>query len=250
MKLLTLPLCFAGFLLPALLIAQTPVLSVDINAGTGTQSPTQSGFTGIGLTVATGTGPYTTSFTGLSTAYTASGTVGLSLTFPAPTGQYTARDRTTTTADTGNFTYSNLYRDIVSSGSNGTLSIGFTGLLANTTYQLRFYSYDDSAVASRTMIFTDWTSGSAGTGAATGSVTYTGGHVFTGAVGDNYLYSTLITVTSSATGTLDIRQTAGGNYASVLNGFEIISVIPEPSTYAMIAGALGLMGAVSFRRRR
>lgn len=251
MKSLKLPLYLAGFLLmPAFLSAQTTFLSVDANAGT---SATQSGFTGIGLTVGSGTGPYSTSFTGLSTAYTATGTVGLTLTFNSGTGLYTARERTGTAADTGSFTYNGLYRDFVNaSASGGNLTFGFTGLLANTTYQLRFYAYDVTASASRTMTFTDWTSGSAGTGASTGSITYTSGSTFTGAAGDNYLYSTLITATTDSSGNLSIRETMGGSYAALFNGFEIssISSVPEPSTYAAIFGTLALAGAVAFRRHR
>jgi hypothetical protein len=252
MNLLKLP-CYlvGGFLLPALLSAQTTFLSVDINAGS---SVTQSGFTSYSLTSGTGVGPATTSFTGLSTADTATGTVGLTLTFP--TTNYTARDRVTTAADTGSFTYNNLYRDFVNASSNGgNLTFSFSGLLANTTYQLRFYAYDgnSSAGATKTMTFTDFTTGSPGTGASTGSVTFTvGSSTFTGAAGDNYLYSTLITATSDSSGALVIRETTGGSYAALFNGFEIssISSVPEPSTYAAIFGTLALAGAVVSRRHR
>lgn len=224
-----------------------------MNAGTTTQTATQSGFTGVGLTTGTGVGPFTTSFSGLSTTYTATGTVGLTLTFPATSGNYTARDRTGTTANTGSFTYNSLYRDVVnSSSSSGNLRFNFTGLLPNTTYELRFYAYDHNASASRTMIFTDWSSGTAGTGTSTGSVTFAGSYVFTGAAEDNYRFSTLITATSTASGTLEIRETTGGAYASQFNGFEIASIssVPEPSSYAAIAGALALTGAAVSRRRR
>jgi hypothetical protein len=251
MKSLKLPLYLAGFLLmPAFLTAQTTFLSVDFNQGTTSQSLTQSGFTNLGAPTVATAGPFTTSFTGLDVAYT-SGTVGLTMTFPG--GNYLSRDRTTNTpVDTGSFTYANLYRDIwnPSSANGGNLIYSFSGLLANTSYQLRFYTYDAAASSSRTMTFTDWTSGSQGTGSATGSVTYTGSYVFTGAAGDNYLYSTLITATSSATGTLEIRETTGGSYASIINGFEISAAIPEPSTYAAIFGTLALAGAVAFRRHR
>lgn len=243
------------FLLPALLAAQTAFLSVDINAGTGTQSPTQPGFTGWGLTTGTGVGPLVTSFAGLDTTYTANGTVGLTLTFPTPNsspGTYTSRDRTTTAADTGDFTYNALYRDLVGASSQGALIFNFTGLLANTTYELRFYAYDDSKTSSQTMTFTDWTSGSAGTGTSTGSVTFTGGYAFTGSADDNNRFSTLITATSDSSGNLVIEETAGSTYPVLFNGFQIsaAAAIPEPATYAVIYGSLVLIGAVAYRRRQ
>jgi hypothetical protein len=254
MKSLKLPLYLAGLLLlPAFLSAQTTFLSVDINGGTGSTA-TQSGFTALGLTTGSGTGPVTTSFTGLSATYTETGTVGLTLTFT--TTAYTARDRSTIVANTGSFTYSDLYRDFVNASvTGGNLTFGFTGLLANTTYQLRFYAYDATSTvgSTKTFTFTDWTSGNAGTGGSTGSVTYTPGvSTFTGAAGDNYLYSTSITATTDASGNLSIRETMGGSYAALFNGFEISSMssVPEPSTYAAIFGTLALVGAVALRRHR
>jgi hypothetical protein len=247
----------AGFLLfPAMLSAQT-FLSVDMNAGAGSPSPTQTGFTAFNTGTSATAGPRTATFTGLGTEFTSIGSVtvtiawgGSTATDLTGTGTFLARDRAAP-ANTGSFTTADLYRDMLQStgtGVNGQpVAIGFSGLLANTAYDLRFFAYDHSASGSRTMTFTDFSSGSAG---GTGSITYTGASVFDSSTSNN-VFSTLISVTSDSNGKILLTETPGGSYGVALNGFVLsASSVPEPSTYAMISGALVLTGSVLSRRRR
>lgn len=243
-------------MLPAFLstLSAQTFLSVDIGAGATPEAATiQAEFESIGIPVSNTAGPIEKTFAGLSTKFTATGSVVFTIasgTNLTGTGEFLTRDRGNPSTDSGNFTYSKLYRDAVmrtGSNSNGApISLGFSGLKANSLYQIRFFAYDNNPSSSRTMNFIDWTTGAAGT---TGSITFTGGYAFTETT-DNHIFSTTLTVTSDADGKLLIRETpGGGSYPALLNGFLLTyAAIPEPATTALMT--TGIIGLASLLLRR
>ncbi|MDR1280969.1 MAG: hypothetical protein LBK99_09125 [Opitutaceae bacterium] len=244
-------------LLPAFLSplpAQT-FLSVDIGAGNNPAASTiQAGFASIGIPTGATTGPIERTLAGLDTEFTATGTVVFTIASGntlAGTGQFLTRDRGTPSTDSGSFTYSDIYRDTVlrtGSNANGaTATLGFSGLNANTLYEIRFFTYDNDASSSRTMTFTDWTTGVAGN---TGSITFTGGYIFTDTT-DNHIFSTTITATTDASGKLLIRETPGGSYSALLNGFQLTHVsaaVPESAATALMATGAVCLAILLYRR--
>ncbi|MDR1280968.1 MAG: hypothetical protein LBK99_09120 [Opitutaceae bacterium] len=259
-------------LLPAVLVVPTafaaqPFLSVDFNAGSGGPSPTQAGFVAINTGTGSNKGPLANTFNGLDEEFTATGSVTLTIArgntiTDGAEGDFTARDRGEISlsgeanADTDTFTYGDLYRDALQpagsgSGGNGKILLEFSGLRASSAYEIRFFSYDANATNSRTMIFTDWTTGAAGD---TSSITFTGGYAFTRTT-DNYLFSTTITATTDASGKLLIHAApdSSGSYGLPLNGLQLTAVpVPVPESAAttalMAAGAALGLATLLYRR--
>lgn len=218
------------------------ILGVDF----GTNSSTvESGFQRFGVGTGETTTDVTKSYTDLDSTLT-SGTVSINLSNAVNSSTtMTSRDRTGMAAisDTGTFTYGGLYYDFINltgTGSIDTMAITISGLLANTQYSLTFYAYDDNN--SRTMTFTDYTSGTAG---VSGSITYTRDTAFNSST-LNDIYSTTLIVTADATGKIVIRDKASGGGA-VISGLTIAE-IPEPATLGI--GAISLISLVISRKRR
>lgn len=214
------------------------LLSVDFGV---TSSPVETGYSAFGITSGTLAGPSTKSYTGISNLYT-TGTVAVTIASGntvTATGNLTARDRTAPSTNSGTFTYSDIYRDFINPSSGGNLTLGLTGLNANTQYTLTLYAYDNAN--SRTVTYTDYTTGSAG---ASGSISYTAGYTF-GSTTPDSIFSTILTVTSDANGSLVIRATPSSGGA-IINGLQL-SAVPEPSTVALCFLAVGI---VALRARR
>lgn len=222
------------------------IVSYDIggNAGSAT-SPVEDGFTAFNF--ADGAGPNTVTAGGITGIVTA-GTTLAGATLKDVNGDFSSvqtvihRDRGIPAADTGVFTYSQLYRDFATAAFMG---IEIKGLTASTPYLVTFYAYDNSG--SRTQTFTNVTDGAT---APVGTVTYTLGFTFNAAT-PNSIFSTTFTSTSDAQGRLFFTESGtgagGSSNVAVLNGIEVAAV-PEPTTAAL--GALGGLGMLGLLRRR
>ena len=140
-------------------------------------------------------------------------------------------------ADTGSFTYGDLYRDFAFNNNEKQMDFTLTGLLANTVYSLTWFSYDSDGAHNVSFAGISGSSGSA-------ALSYTGGVVPT----ENYDPDNSITAlfTTDGTGGLTVRANDTGNLR--VNGFEIATVVPEPSSAAILL--LGLGVAAGQRRRR
>lgn len=127
----------------------------------------------------------------------------------------------------------------------GTTSgeVTFSGLDADKTYTLEFFSSRASAGAGRTTQFTVSNSGT------------TSDSVVTLNAGDNVSNTAFVTgFTPSASGELKVSLTAiaptnGFYYLNALALTAETAAIPEPSSFAALAG-LGALGMVGLRRRR
>lgn len=218
------------------------------DAGDTTASEVQSGFTAIGVvgdTPGAYAGPQTAVNGGVTLRLTAGTTLAIATTKDGSgnfnsTGSLVSRDRTSPGADSGSFTYSDIYRDFLTSNA---LGIQLSGLTPASPYAITFYSYDN--VGSRTQTFSDITPGSTG---LSGTVIYTAGAIFNSTT-SNQVFSTTINATSDSVGRLFFSGTGVGTGASssvaILNGVEV-DAIPEPSAVALA----GLSLLAAGRRRR
>jgi hypothetical protein len=217
-----------------------PILSLDFDSDTPV---TQTGFTSV-VTSSGGTNaPFTEAFgpitltlaIGVTNKNTNGDLIG------SGTAVLISRDRGIPGSGTG-FAYSALYRDFVNINSS-TLGIEFAGLTANTSYDITFYSYDNTNT--RVSTFTDVTPG--GTADA-GSVSYTAGTTFNSATPTN-IDATTVRGTTDAQGRLFFAETATGsvNGNPILNGLQI-NPVPEPTPLAAMVTGVG--GLLAFGRRR
>lgn len=222
------------------------ILSLDFDSDTPV---TQAGFTSVSTSSSGSAAPFTQAFGPITL------TLAIGVTSKNTNGDLNgsgsavliSRDRGTPGTGTG-FAFAALYRDFVNINSS-TLGIEFSGLTALTSYDVTFYSYDNTNT--RVSTFTDVTPG--GT-TATGSVSYTAGTTFTSATPTN-LDATTLRVTTDAQGRLFFSETAAGtvNGNPILNGIQIATVaaIPEPTPLAtMIVGLGGLVATVRPRGKR
>lgn len=221
--------------------AATTILKIDFGQ-TQTPSLVESGFDGFKVTNVGVAGPQTQTF-GAYTVRIANGiTVDAGGALNA-TGVVNARDRGAPATDAGVFTYNDVYRDFVTQGLDTGVQI--TGLSANTSHEVRFYTYDHSNA--RTQTFKNLTGGTTTT---LGTFGWTAGATFDVAT-SNDIYSVAYTVTSDSQGrlTFDINNAAA--VTTLLNGLVVtdLSVVPEPSTCAALAGGVVLAAAVLRRRR-
>lgn len=154
------------------------------------------------------------------------------------TGSLVSRNRNTPGADTGTFTYSDIYRDFVTAN---VLGIQLSGLAASSNYAITFYVYDNSG--NRTQTYTDVTVGGWG---FNGAVTYTAAAPFSAST-SNEVFATTVTAHSDSNGRLFFTGTGVGTTNVGLIGGLVVDAIPEPSASFILLGAAGLMG---FRRRR
>jgi hypothetical protein len=222
----------------AILLAATPgaraamLLQVDFQQ-TQNPHPTEAGYLAFEVTNIGVAGPVSQTLGGygvtISNGYTVDGNGVLNA-----TGIVNARDRANP-QDSGAFTYSDLYRDFVTNGSD--TGIQLTGFSANTDYEVTFYSYDWNN--GRTQTFRDITGGG---NDLLGSIAWTAGTTPT----SNGQYSLTTTIASDAQGRMTFRAN-GASGTTLINGLQIAS-IPEPS--AALLGGLGIVVALHLSRRR
>jgi hypothetical protein len=241
-----------------------PFLQVDLNGNGG---PTQPGFTA--WNIAGGNTP-------ANSINNTFGSVGVTITENSSNGQNAgARNRGTM----GTETWSPLYQDFYYTPHNSSdgfgvdyLSIAFTGLSASTTYEFTFWSFDVNSSANNNYMAWGTVNPAtyyAGIGYANGytpqSAQAPGGAQGAPILGRSFMGSTYPSnfqnpeysaaadffVTTDGSGDATIygwndSVTYTGQQASIINGFAI--AIPEPSTLALMGGALVMLGVI--RRRK
>ena len=135
----------------------------------------------------------------------------------------------------------------------GAATLTISGLSASMTYELTFGSNRNNAT-SRPSIFTI-TGADAFTNSsdATISTTLLANDTTTVIAGNNNagLVARFTGINAGADGTFVINMSTTSNSGDLfyINGLNL-TAIPEPSTYALLVGALVLVGAMSRRRRR
>ena len=200
--------------------------------GSTTTAVVQTGFTGVGVAGAGNSGgaiagSVSASMGGITMRLSGNTTMASATTKDAAgnfnsEGSLTARDRGTPSADTGSFTFSDVYRDFLTANF---LGIQFSGLTPNTSYAVRFYAYDNSG--SRTQTFADVTPGSTG---SSGTVTYTSAFAFSGGT-PNDAFSTTINATSDAQGRLFFTESGAGSTNVALFNAVVIDGVLAPVVY-------------------
>jgi len=119
-------------------------LNVDFNSNDGriTFSPTSNGppiFSSFDVPSSTGAVSINNTFA--TDPFLTSGAT--TVTLFGDTGNISSRDRANSPSNGGSFTFGDLYRDfVVADNDSETITIGLSGLNANTQYQVVFYAYD------------------------------------------------------------------------------------------------------------
>ena len=204
-------------------------LSVDFESANGAfpaEGDTETGFQ-----------PFTNHNAAGRTYLTSEGNIFVNVLGEQPAGDDGYFDRGPI-ADAGSFTYGDLYRDFAFNNNEKRMDFTMSGLNANTAYSLTWFSYDNGGAHNVSFAGISGTSGSAG------PLIYTGGVLPT----QNYDPDNSITAlfTTDGTGGLTVRATDTGDLR--VNGFQIATVVPEPSSAAILLLGLGAVG--SQRRRR
>lgn len=198
------------------------------DVGDTTASSVQSTFTAIGAAGST-PGSYAgpqTAVSGLVTLRLTAGTTVSSATTKDgsgnlnSTGSLVSRNRNEPAADSGSFTYSDIYRDFV---TGNVMGVQLSGLVPGSSHAVTFYAYDNSG--SRTQTITDVTVG--GT-ALSGTITYTAASSFTSSTA-NGIFSTTINATSDSSGRLFFTCSGTGNTnVGIINGI-VVDALGGPS---------------------
>jgi hypothetical protein len=215
-----------AFLVCASHTGSAVILLVDFND----DSPpalTQSGFSAFAPTGSPGTRPYSTTIGNLDVTISGHDVVS--------TGGFFDRG---SPANSGAFTFSDLYRDFAFHNNGGTITVGIAGIQPNTPYQLNVWSSDrfDGGAFANTITNTVATGGATtGTG---GTITF---NRTVDATSDLHHSFTGTFQSTTSTLTFSIRATEGS--LTRLNGF---ALVPEPSSAALI----GMGGCVLLLRRR
>lgn len=213
--------------------AEAALLAVDFNGAAG---PTETGFSGFSAV---------NGDLGVSTISQTFGAYTVSLSTSGGTLNLFSRDRATP-ADSGAFTYGELYRDWISgAGTTGAgnppLTLSISGLSPATAYSITVYSCDSTIGTGNNGVGVDTPiieSFSDSTGVV-GSISYWG------APSTNSQYALTIPSTlTSAGGMLTITgqvvESRNAQSRAIFNGFEL-NLVPEPATLSLLVGASGLM---------
>jgi hypothetical protein len=215
--------------------AATTILNVDFNSDSlqaGVFSPTQTGFDGVNVVNGLGINSVSASFP-TNPAFT-SGTT--TVTISDLSDLIRSRDRATSPPNSGAFTYADLYSDFALADKNGMVTT-ITGLNPNTTYNIRFFAYDDLIATADIPNTEQFTNTTAGLQPSPSVTTITYGSL--GAVTSNFEYSATLNATSNSSGTIsfnDIVITQGNQTVAILNGLSIAAA-PEPGTLTLLASS-------------
>ncbi|MGI5868536.1 MAG: hypothetical protein ACOX9C_03700 [Kiritimatiellia bacterium] len=204
-------------------------LSLNVDFGTDLRQ-VQTGFCPFMAPTGDTDGPLTASYGALNTNG-CTGTVVIALaagTNLTDTSRMLSRDRSAPSSNDGAFTYSDVYRDFVlAKDTNKPFWIGLSGLTPEARYNLTFYAYDNNNT--RTMTFTDYTTGVAG---ASGAVSYTAGSTFDASTSNDVL-STSLKVKADATGQMLIRDMPSSGGFAIVNALRL-DFLPDQGTLVTI----------------
>lgn len=165
------------------------------------------------------------------------------VTLEASSHLYRENNRGSTNGTPAGYSYQNLYEDLLfAPGPNESISIAFSGLNASQMYKFTLFAWDPRSTNSSDKVWTV-TEGTSGT--LTQSVNYLDPLV------DNNSFAMEFMITTSATGTFGVRNTAGLPQSGI-NGFILeqapATLVPEPTTASILF--LGLLSAAFARKRR
>lgn len=161
----------------------------------------------------------------------------------APTGlTLSGKLRNAPTSSGGEFTYGDLYRDLVEVAGTGNLTLKVSGLVPNSTYSIKLYAADTQFANNTVWTFTNTTPDP---DVVLGSVTNSTAFSFTG----NDDKAVAASVTTDALGEFTLTQSASSARARISGLMIDGAVVPEPSVYAALAAGL-LCGIALLRRSR
>jgi hypothetical protein len=216
--------------------ASASLLNVDFGLTSG---PVQTGFLGYDLPSTGAANP--------SQTYSVAGVASGSITITTPGGGVSGRDRGVITG-TGTFTYSDLYRSLITALSRGntatTVTLQISQLDPSTDYSLQIWSNDPGYNNNAVYSWYDTTSGTSAVllGTITNKQPQTPAYY-----PNNDAFSITTTVHSNSSGMIKLAQNDSmGN--GVINGL-VISAVPEPASAAVLGIAL-LTAGLSRRRSR
>jgi hypothetical protein len=194
-----------------------PRLNVDFGSSTP-DSPVQSGFFPFHIPDAL-SNFWNLPMQGLDLATAPTSNASISV---ASGADFSSRDRPATPPNSGGFTFSDLYRDLI--GVTGApILIILDGLTPSAVFDVTFYAYDDANASNPIDNTVTFTNATAGATFPSGSVTYglSGG----GPVSSNHQYSTRMRVVSDAGGQLKFSETSSGPQGGpILNGLQVAPV--------------------------
>jgi len=223
------------------------LLSVDINSDSvhpGTFSPTQAGFSAFNIPAAAGGSMISASYA--TDPLLTSGTTTVGIVEPGSAG---VRSRDTgPLANTGAFTFGDLYRDYTfGQGGGGVLDINLSGLNPSRTYSVTFFAYAPDDTMGTTETFRNITPGLQPS-PTSGADTYFGGDITS-----NYQHTVTLDGTADGGGNLNFVETGvevgGPPDAGVLNGLQLAAAAPLPSSVWAGLALLGGLGLLTVRRR-
>ena len=222
--------CVCYFAAPA---SAVPFLSVDFQPTTST--------TEVGFVSLAGFNP-----DNFESALYATSEGNVTVTVSMPTTQAGFFDRAQvpdSIADSGAFTFAQLYNDFAFSNDGSTISIDLTGpgIQSNQAYEITWYAYGNDSGGTTSGEFRP----DAATGTTGSTVAYLSDPSILPTANDEYA-STGIWQTSGATLGID-AFVVSGSLLNRVNGFQI-TLVPEPGTFALMA--LGLVGLVALTARR